>query len=268
MNNQEAKLILCACRSDGQEQHEPSVREALDCAESDPVLAAWLAREQTLDAALCAKLSEIPVPASLKSEILAGARVIKPTFVWTDARTLLGAAAAVALAAVMVWSKDAPAGAGSLPVFAQASPSGVSSAVASLASFRNDMAGSFAQMQSVGFTPDLRTSNVDAVEDFLTQRVSRTIEVGEIVDNLGDARLFGCRMAEWRGQKVSMLCLNSGTEEAHLFVVHQSALTDVEDVKPKMIENCSGYPAAAWRDGDKAYVLVGHRPETDLTKFF
>jgi hypothetical protein len=267
MNDIEAKLILCACRPDGQDQHDPSVKEALDLAEHDPALAAWLAREQTLDASLCSKLSEVKIPATLKAEILAGARVVKPQTLWKDLRTVLSAAAAVALAAIMVWSKEAPHNGFSLA----AAPSVVSvpsAGASTLASFRDDMAESFAQMQSVGFNPDLRTSDVDQINQFLTQRVSRTVEVGQIVDNLGDASLFGCRIAQWNGLQVAMLCLRREGQEAHLFVTQKSALAGLDDLKPKTVETCSGYPASAWQDGDKAYVLVGHTPETDLSKFY
>ena len=271
MNNQEIRLILGASRPEGQDNDDPVIRKALDAAERDPELASWLAREHTLDALLSTKLRSVPVPATLKDEILAGGRITKPVIFWRDTRTLISAVAAVVFAAVTVWNLDAPHRS---EVFAVATPRASSSAplggVATLASFRSDMADAFAQWQSVGFTPDLRTNSPDQVNDYLRQRVSAGggLDVHQIVDQLQDVRLFGCRIADWRGQKVSMLCLNRDGENAHLFVVSQGALTAVDEVQQRKIDTSSGYPVSAWREGDKAYVLVGHTPTTDLTKFF
>ncbi len=268
MNSQEARLILCACRPDGQDQDDPAMKKAMDHAETDPQLAAWFAREQTLDAALSAKVRGVFVPTDLKAEILAGARVVKPIILRRRISQWATAAAAVALAAAVVWNLDAPVK-NRLPQFAGGGLTGPAG-VASFAAFREDAAKAFAEMQKVGFTPDLRTSNVSQVNNYFNERigVSNSVDVGEVVDQLGDARLFGCRIVDWRGHKVSMLCLHSDGEDAHLFVIHREALSELGDIKTKAIEHTAGYPVTAWQDANNAYVLVGHRPDTDLKKFF
>lgn len=269
MNSQEARLILCACRPDGQDQEDPSMRNALDLAEQDAQIAAWFAREQTLDGAVSAKVCSIKVPEGLRAEILAGARVTRPQVFWRRISTLSTAAAAVSLAALVVWNLEAPKSVNGLPSFAGGGLTGPAK-VATLANFRGDVASAFAKMQEVGFTPDLRTNNPAQVNSYFKERigVSTVPDVGQVVDQLGDARLFGCRIVDWRGHKVSMLCLNRGGEDAHLFVIHREALTQMEDISPKSIGMESGYPVAAWRDANNAYVLVGHKPTTDLKKFF
>jgi hypothetical protein len=268
MNSQEARLVLCACRPDGQDQNDPAMKKAMDCAEMDAQLASWFSREQTLDVALSAKVGSIVVPETLKSEILAGARVAKPLLLRRRVSQWLTVAAAVTLAAVVVWNLDAPRG----NQFSQFAGGGLTgpAGVASFATFRTDAANAFAEMQKVGFTPDLRTNNVMQANNYLSERVgvSNSVNVGEVVDQLGDARLFGCRIVDWRGHKVSMLCLNREGEDAHLFVIHREALSELNDVKTKQIHTESGYPVTAWRDANNAYVLVGHKPDTDLGKFF
>ena len=265
MNNQEAKLILSACRPGGEDLDDASMRQALDLAENDPELASWLSREQTFDAVISGKLAAIPVPANLKAEILAAGKVSKAPVFWRDARTLISAAAAVALAAVVVWKQDmTPASANTI---AAAAPSRQSQVT--LGDFRAEMAESFAQMQSVGFTPDLRTDNEQQITDFLRQRVSMSNapDMDKVVDQLQDVRLFGCRIAEWRGRRVSMICLTRDGEQAHLFVIQKGALTGDPEVSERTIDNCAGYPVAAWRDLNNAYVLVGHKTSTDLKRF-
>lgn len=268
MNSQEARLILCACRPDGQDHEDPAMKKALDLAEDDAQLAAWFAREQTLDGVLSKKVCCVKVPEGLKAEILAGARVVKPVHFWYQVSTLTSAAAAVALAAVVVWNLEAPRPQ-NLPSFAGGGLTGPAG-VATLASFRGDVASAFAEMQKAGFTPDLRTNSPAQANSYFQERVgvSMAVDAGKVVDQLGDARLFGCRIVDWRGHKVSMLCLNRGGEDAHLFVIHREALTNVDDIQPKMVEQKSGFPVAAWRDANNAYVLVGHKPTTDLKKFF
>ncbi len=269
MNSQEAKLILRACRPHGQDREDTVMREAMDLACADPDLGLWLAKEQSFDAAISAKLATVPVPANLKAEILAGRHVIPPQVFWRDMRTVLSAAAAVMLAAIVVWRQDAPR---AQRTFSQFKGGGVSASVgvATLASFRSDMADSFAQMQSVGFTPDLRTSSPDRATKYFAENVSAGggLDVHQIVDQLDNVRLFGCRIADWRGQKVSMICLDRDGQTAHLFVVNKAALTDHEEIKEHAIEFSGGYPVSAWKEGDNAFVLVGHDRDTDLTKFF
>lgn len=268
MNSQEAKLILGACRPDGQDQDDPAIKKAMDCAEQDAQLASWFSRQQTLDAALSAKVGSVRVPEGLKAEILAGARVVKPLVVRRRITQWATAAAAIALAAAVVWNLDAPKN----DQFAHFGGGGLTgpAGVATLATFRTDAATAFAEMQKAGFTPDLRTNNVEQVYNYFTQRigVSNSVDVGQVVDQLGDARLFGCRIVDWRGHKVSMLCLNRGDQDAHLFVVHRDALSNLSDVKTKKIETVAGHPVSAWRDSNNAYVLVGHKPDTNLAKFF
>lgn len=268
MNSQEARLILCACRPDGQDQDDPAMKKAMDRAEQDAQLASWLSREQTLDAALSAKLCSVKVPDSLKDEILAGARVMKPVLLRRRISQWATVAASVALAAAVVWNLEAPKS-GQLPQFAGGGLTGPAG-IASFATFKADAADAFAEMQKAGFTPDLRTSNIAQASNYLTERigVSNSVDLGEVVDQLGDARLFGCRIVDWRGHKVSMLCLNREGQDAHLFVVHREALSELNDVKSRTIDVQSGYPVTAWRDANNAYVLVGHKPDTDLAKFF
>lgn len=75
MTNDDAKFILRAYRPGGRDADDPAFAEALARARNDPALGVWLQREQAWDAAVAAKLREVPVPAGLRESILAGADV-------------------------------------------------------------------------------------------------------------------------------------------------------------------------------------------------
>ena len=112
MNNQEAKFILRAYRSNGVDANDAVFAEALQQAQQDPTLKAWLASQQAMDAVMAAKLKEIIPPAGLREAILTGAKVSssQPSF-WRQTRWIsLGAAAALLIVtSIAVWPKRASA---------------------------------------------------------------------------------------------------------------------------------------------------------------
>ncbi len=72
MNNQEAKLILQACRPGGQDASDPMFAEALEQVRGDPELQQWFADQCAYDARIGSKLKEaIPIPPDLKASLLA-----------------------------------------------------------------------------------------------------------------------------------------------------------------------------------------------------
>lgn len=111
MNNQEAKFILSAYRANGVDANGEVFAEALQQAQRDPSLGAWLVRQQAHDAEIVRKLREIAPPPGLRDAILTGAKV-------SDVRRsgwrqpfwiTLGAAAAVLLVASLAFSWDSGA---------------------------------------------------------------------------------------------------------------------------------------------------------------
>ena len=72
MNNQEAKLILQAYRSNGQDASDPFFADVLEQARRDPELQKWFAEEILLNTRLQVRLeAAIPVPSGLKANLLA-----------------------------------------------------------------------------------------------------------------------------------------------------------------------------------------------------
>ena len=96
--NDQARLILSAYRPGGQDAGDPAFAEALEQARRDPAVAQWLSEQQQFDLALTEKLREVPVPASLRSTILAGARASRPPQWWAQSKVWALAAAVAVLA--------------------------------------------------------------------------------------------------------------------------------------------------------------------------
>ncbi|HEX2099142.1 MAG TPA: hypothetical protein VHF69_00680, partial [Candidatus Synoicihabitans sp.] len=117
MTNDEAKFRLQAYRSNGADGADPAMLEALEHAQRDEALRAWLAREQAFDAVVAAKLREVSPPAGLRESILAGTQMTRRSGALTRRRfpAWLAQAAAVALLvavatiAVRLFEAKAPA---------------------------------------------------------------------------------------------------------------------------------------------------------------
>jgi hypothetical protein len=83
----------------------------------------------------------------------------------------------------------------------------------------------------------------------------------------GDSGLMGCRVLDWHGQKVSMLCYGlSGSGHVDLFVAKANVFFDAppED-KPQFVSS-GGMPTASWSHDGEAYLTAGHGDKADLEK--
>ena len=101
MNNQEAKFILGAYHADGRDAGDPMFAEALGQAARDPELSAWLEGNRKFDTVMAEKLGEIRPPAELRAAILAGGQASRPRRRWWTNPLWLGAAAVIAVAAIV-----------------------------------------------------------------------------------------------------------------------------------------------------------------------
>ncbi len=254
MNKHEAQLLLAACRPGALDADDPAMREALDTLRDDPELAAWFAHEQALDLALAAKLASVPVPDSLKADILAGAHMSLRGRSWlrSPAAWVSMAAAAVLMLAGAVFllpSRPAPHNGGT--------------AVATLGEYRSDVGAAFASLNAEGFKPTIGVASMADVAKFVSTQHS-PVGNPQQPGGLAKVKPVACRVIDWRGQKVSIICVGREGLEAHVFVVNRQAIKDTGDVDLKAIATASGYPVVAWEDAGNAYVMVGNTKTTDL----
>jgi len=253
MDSQQARLILSCRRPRGQDDADPAIREALEAARRDPELAAWLEREQEIDALLGAKLSALPAPPDLRTEILAGQTLVRPApAFWQRPPAWLAAAACLVLGlGVALWMKRTDAAVPGVPLATALPP-------ATFSDMRKDVAG----LVLSGFQPQNFTPGLDAAREILAgQQAPSQIELPPF---LGGATAYACSVIEWRGRKVAGVCLVKEGRSMHLFVLPKSQLDAVPGDGEILTAQAGGLSTLAWNAADSFYVLVGDTPDVDV----
>jgi anti-sigma factor RsiW len=255
MNHQEARLILQSYRPGGQDAADPQFAGALARLKSDPELAAWFADQQKFDAFAGRNLKSAAVPPDLKAKILADAvrsrqkivglpapawwrNLFRPPVSWA-----MTAAIAVLLSVAIFCRPPARAA-----HFADYSAQMVSAAV-------NDTNH-----------VDIDNSDMKQVVAWLGEHHGENKFVLPAALN-GANGLMGCRVLDWRGRKVSMLCYGlNGAGHVDLFVAEAKAFSDAPPEDQPQFARSGRMPTASWSHDGMVYLMVGHRADADLKK--
>jgi anti-sigma factor RsiW len=237
MNNQEAKLILQAYRPDGLDASDPFFAEALEQARQDPELQKWFADENALNARLRARLETVvPIPSGLKSELLALRKTSRPAPWWFQSMKL--AAAVVGLLCL-----------GTVFLLLLQKPT-------QLASFQQTMARSSAQMQEhVAF----ESHDMAKIQQWLQSRSVNTHF--DLPTLLQGGIPQGCRVIDWKGRKVTMICFFLNGKHMDLFVLDQADLPGLSESGAPLFAKTDGLMTATWANGQKVYLLTGESKE-------
>ena len=267
MNREEAKIILQSFRSNGRDVDDPFFAEALALAKMDAGLAAWFAEQQQFDGSAGREIKSLPVPPDLKAKILAQGNpqrrniVEPPAAVWwrqllsfnSPVSWAMATAVVVLLGLAIFWGQPK-----NNARFADYSAEMVSAAV-------HD------------------TNHVDVLNNDMKQVVAWLGEHhGENKFVLpaalnGGSGLMGCRVLDWHGRKISMLCYQfNGSAHVDLFVAEANVFPDAPPVDRPQFASSDGMPTASWSHGGKVYLMVSHgdpailekilRPETTVTR--
>ncbi|MEK7780492.1 MAG: hypothetical protein AAB370_03195 [Verrucomicrobiota bacterium] len=253
MNNEEAKLILQAYRADGQDASDPRFREALEQAQRDPDLARWFANEQTLDARIGAKLRKsTPVPADLKAQLLAQRKIVRPAIWWQRPSARYAMAAGFALFATIAgWFGFVHEGA-------------IEARGNTFADYRDAMADFTGnKLKRLEF----RTRDVAEAKRWLAEKGS--IAELTLPKGLEGKPSFGCRVLEWQGKKVSLVCFELANRKVvHLLTVDSSIFEHAPGESPEF-KQAVDVAMASWSRSGKTYVLTSKRAdESELKNLF
>ena len=234
MNNQQAKFILSAYRTNGVDANDEVFAEALRQARRDPSLGAWLTRQQAHDAAVVRKLREVVPPAGLRDAILTGARVshVRRTMWRHPLWMTLGAAAVVVL-------------------------------VASLAFWRSSAVTEDNALLEFALNDTLRGHHgdggkgVEAAQTLLSDSHSR-LSAGLPVE-LADFGKVGCRSLLLNGEEVFELCFNRDGKWFHLYAVRISPHSRARNPTEIVMAERNRVSGAVWSDSKYGYTyaLVG-----------
>lgn len=248
MTRDEAKYILRIFRASGEDASDPQFEEALKLVSQDPELARWFAEEQALDAQIAGKLRGFPVPPEIKSQLLAARKIIQPIAWWRKpARLAAVAATVVALTAVTLRLVHRE---------------GSQSAGSEFADFRHVMVTA---SQDMSQHLDVMGLSAEELQRWITEH-------GGIADFVLPAGMkgfsvVGCKVLDWRGHKVTLLCFKpGGGRHFDVFVIHERDLPkDVVNATPEFAP-VGGLTTAAWRRDGKIYLLASAAAKTDLEK--
>jgi anti-sigma factor RsiW len=245
MNNEEAKLILQAYRSGGQDANDSRFRDALAQAQRDPELARWFANEHALDSRISAKLkSSVKPPAHLKSQLIAQQKIARPAAWWRQTAWLTAAAALFVLLATLtaVWLSLSDE-----PQFAVLRDLVVKD--------------SLRETDHLSFTSE----NMEEITGWLKeQNVSTDFELPA---SLRDAPVHGCRVIEWQGHKVTLLCfMPNDSEHIDLFVIDCTRFRDFKPLETLQFASSDGVTTATWSSHDRTYLAVSTGSEQQLRR--
>lgn len=230
MNSADAKRILIACRPGTEDMHDPGVRAALEQVERDPDLQKWWTQQQTFQYEVRENLRRVPVPGSLRDKILARTKVVEIPW-WRTPVAWSAAAAAVLL----------------ITFFAMRSPS---AREGSFQTFRSRMVGNVLRQYAM----TIETNDMAPIRQHLATNNAPSDYV--LPGNLTRLPVMGAGLLSWRDRRVSMVCLDSGTQgTVFLFVVDASSVNNPPTRREYAPVNSLN--TASWTEGGKAYVLAG-----------
>jgi len=257
MNRDEARLILQSCRPGGQDAADPQFAAALALAKQDAELTAWFAGQQKFDAQMSREIKSLPVPPDLKAKILAqenlqSQKIVEmPSVVgWRDLFSFRSPAAwAMAALILMLFS---------LAIFWNHSVG------------RAHFADYSVQMVSAAVNDtnhvDVENSDMKQVVAWLAKHQGECKFTLPVALN-GSRGLMGCRVLDWHGRKVSMLCYGlNGAGHVDLFVTEADVFPDAPPVDRPQFASSGGMPTASWSHDGKAYLMVSHGNAADLEK--
>jgi hypothetical protein len=243
MTHDEAILFLQAHRPGGGDDRDGFFEDALDRVQEDEVLREWFLAQQEFDRAISQTLHGVVAPGGLRERLLAGLVVVKPGFRVTYINWVaLAASIALAIAVALNWrSNPKPA---------------------DFAAYRDAIVPMVASVK-----PHLEVLDTDlaALNRALAERGAP--EPTLLPRNLSGMKPSGCRVLEWNGHKVSMLCYLSKGTELDLLVVDGAGFFGGPQGDAPGVGLTRGWTTANWTDGERIYILAAKISPAELQKY-
>jgi hypothetical protein len=247
MTNEEAKLILQAYAPNGRSAADPNFQVALNQARCNRELGDWFANEQALDARISDSLiRSLKPPPGLKSLLLAQRAIIRPVVWWRKQSYQLALAACAVLVCIfsLVWLlRPGPVEFGK---------------------YREEIGEAAAE----GVEPVGRVAR-----DQLQVRrwlADNELDADSMVPRgLNDDMISSCRVVNWRGNKVYIICYQlEDHQNAHLAVIDRAALKDPPTEAP-VFGRIGKAATISWSRGSHTYMIASTSGVTsDLMKLF
>ena len=244
MNNVEAKFILQGYRPNGADAADAMFGAALEQARHDPALHDWFAREQAFDAAISAKLSQIPAPAGLREAILAGGRVTAaeaPRRSWWQHPAMMAVAASIALIFALtaaLWPKPAEA---NVPLLNFA-----------LTDARHSE------------THGGHGKEAGMLQTLLAEPTTRM--GGSLPVDFAALRSAGCRTLGFEGHDVLEVCFKRNGVWFHCYIAQRGDFPALAAAATPTLVDQDGVSMASWADAAHLFVVVSKQGHAELEK--
>ena len=239
MDNDRAKMILSAYRSDGADASDPIFAEALAQAQRDPELARWFAEERALGERMHAALQSERPPVDLKDALLLAANVGRmPAHRswWARPVWLAAAAAAIVLFAGLAFFALKP----------DRAPMTLAGVTSEMARLQREDRISLGAMTSDPVQIQRWLKEHDGPSDFAAPA------------GLASQMRLGCQVLDINGNKVSLVCFQVGGQQmVHLLVIDRRRLSDPPVVGKPILMQEGELAFATWTEGDRTYVIAG-----------
>jgi len=232
MTNQEAKSLLQVYRAGGQDADHPQFAAAMEQMRKDPELSKWFQEQCTFDALFVSAVEGIPVPRDLKASLLAAQKTVRlPVWHGWPIRMAAAAVFVTLLALSFFWLKKGGADFGH---------------------YRQEIVEA-----SWDHSPhsEQHVKTLAEAQQWLAQQQAPSAFT--LPSGLTGSEILGCRVLDWRGQRVSFICFSEGMNHRHLFVIDSPALRNLPTPSAPDFEKCAGWKTISWSHDEKLYVLAG-----------
>ncbi len=244
MTRDDAKLILGIYRPGTADAEDPFFAQALAMAAADPELANWFAGELDFDGIVAGSLKDRIVPPEEFRVALPPPAPRLRQIGWEKVAALTAAAAAVTFLATWLWLAP-PA--------------------------RRDMIADFRQEMTafVSIDPSLALDSGDREEIHAWLRKSAALEDVSFPPGTAGLKPVGCRVLEFRGYPVALVCfVRDDKELVHLLVINRDAFPAGKIGGEPVFTPRGGWMTATWMEGGKVRMLVTKGGRASLERYF
>lgn len=267
MNRDEARFLLSAIRPDEADHGDPRIAEALASLADDPELRDWFENSVRFDRTISDRLAEVEPPDGLRDSILAGMDASRVPKVYRRKRWI--AAVAAVLAGFL----------SGLILLPEGDPSRPAGPIAVVAEFEQAMEGVISEMRDL----DVHSADPRELLRWLQEREG-AVAVPTLVEGGSSPRpgFVGCKIVEWRGREVSLLCMKQPGHRGdmpslHLFTIDADAIAGLDpeemiahlpDADPKTARQ--QWSTAVWQSGERVYLVLAagrHANPRELVPF-
>jgi len=242
MTNRQAKDILLRYRPGSPDEQDAEVRAALEHANRDPELRAWLADHRAFQSGVRNRLRSVDTPAGLREQILSE-RPARFRSTAAPRRLQIAGVTAVLLllAGAILWMNTRR------------------DAEARFETFRARMVKTALR----GYAMDLNSRDPREVRDYLAAHQGQSD--WRPPPGLAATPLIGCAALTWQGQPASLICYGRGTKpDLWLFIVDTASLPDPPADGDPQFARVNRLNTLSWSADGRTYVLAGAFDEQTL----